>query len=427
MVTALATALKVIPGVVLALLVVAAWNAVDDLRTQQALVDDWEKTTDYGVFYPHLVGDDREDFRGGGIAISAVEARDLYPVLDAQGGLYIDASQYRQGIPPSTALPTASIRVNTNYLDRFPILDETGEPIVVSPDEQAWVVIVPARYRPQEAAVRAFLEAARVGNGTMEGAVQGQERILKEPVPDRFRTQQVTIIWAADGQQVFTFDSTVSPDAGSTVTDPIVEVMTRQNSLTIDRLNVVTGNINTALKVRIDHDTQATLDQLAPTLRDLHLDDNLTTLVVANDAVLSKIASLHKGIGWSVAGAIAALAVMVTLDIGVVSAVSARLRRTFTVRRLHGIGFVRTYRELIMLLGAAWLAQAVVAVAVLHQQNAVATARDIAAQLAGVDLWAGMPRLAVVLVCCLLVDIACVAVATLTVERRNAATALKEL
>lgn len=131
----------------------------------------------------------------------------------------------------------------------------------------------------------------------MEGAVQGQERILKEPVPDRFRTQQVTIIWAADGQQVFTFDSTVSPDAGSTVTDPIVEVMTRQNSLTIDRLNVVTGNINTALKVRIDHDTQATLDQLAPTLRDLHLDDNLTTLVVANDAVLSKIASLHKGIG----------------------------------------------------------------------------------------------------------------------------------
>lgn len=107
-------------------------------------MDDWEKTTDYGVFYPHLVGDDREDFRGGGIAISAVEARDLYPVLDAQGGLYIDASQYRQGIPPSTALPTASIRVNTNYLDRFPILDETGEPIVVSPDEQAWVVIVPA-------------------------------------------------------------------------------------------------------------------------------------------------------------------------------------------------------------------------------------------------------------------------------------------
>ena len=70
----------------------------------------------------------------------------------------------------------------------------------------------------------------------------------------RFSTQGVKIIWTADNQPVFTFNTTIDPDSGSNVTDPIVEVMTNENTLPIDRVNAITGALNTPLKIFVGDD-----------------------------------------------------------------------------------------------------------------------------------------------------------------------------
>ncbi len=410
-------------GVLLGLVLLQAWNQIIELRKVEAVVGDWKATTAFAVFFPHYNGNDLKEFQTGGNETKIAEARDLYPILDAKGAVFVDARRYEPGRPPYPWLPVPPMLVNINYLDHYPILDVAGVPIKVRPDEQAWVVAVPAQYRSQEARLREFFEQERIGGGGVDGAVQGQERMLREPVPDRFRRQAVRIIWTKPGQRVFTFNSTVNPYDGNRVLDPIVEIMTPANSLTIDRLNSITGSINTPLKVLLDRDSVTTRRELAPTLRALKLDDNLRDLVVANEAVLSELSRIRSGIAWIAAVGTGALVVMLLLSASVVTSLSDRLRRTLTVRRLHGVGFLRTYREILALLGAVGLGQVAVATGLLLLHNAVQDALP----LGNVDPQAEIPRLIAILCLSLVVEVLFAAVVATVVERRSAVKRLKEL
>lgn len=410
-------------GVVLGLVLLQAWNQTIELQKREAVVGNWKATTAFAVFFPHSNGNDLQEFKTGGNETKIAEARDLYPALDAKGAIFVDASQYEPGRPPNPRLLPAPMLVNTNYLDRYPILDVAGAPIKVRPDEQAWVVAVPTQYRSQEAELRALFRDERIGGSGRDGAVQGQELMLKEPVPDRFRSQQVRIIWTKSGQKIFSFNSTVNPYDGNKVLDPIVQVMTPANSLTVDRLNSITGNINTPLKVLLDRDSATTRRELAPTLRALKLDDNLRDLVIANEAVLSELNALRTAIAWTAAVAIGAFVVMLLLSASVVTTLSDRLRRTLTVRRLHGVGFLRTYRELLVLLGVVGIGQVVVASGVIILHSAT---QDVL-PLGNVNPPAEIPRLIAVLGLSLVVEVLFASVVATTVERRSAVKRLKEL
>lgn len=421
--TAVTGLVKGLCGTVLALLVLQAWSDVTELHQRQNLSGAWKGTDDFAVFFPYNVGNDLDEARSGGNESTLAVARDLYPVLDSHGALFIDAGNYKPGAPPNHWLPAWPIRVNTNYLSQYPILDETGKAVRISPDEQDWVVAVPEQYKSQQARIRTIFQETRVGGPDFDGAVQAQERMLPGSVPQRFRSQPVRIIWTKSHQDVFSFNSEVNPAGGNTIRDPIVEIMTPANSLDLDRFNAVTGNINTALKVRLDGTSAATLRDLEPNLTKLHLDDNLRHLVTGNENRLNELSLIRTAVGRTSAIAAGALGVMLLLSASIVTIFSDRRRQTITVRRLQGVGFLRTYRELFVLLGAVWLGQAVVAGAAAVILNLPATDGPRTT----VSPVAGFPKLLTVLLLSLVIETLFAIVVATVNERRNTAKRLKEL
>jgi hypothetical protein len=421
--TVAAGLVKGLCGAVVALLALQAWSDVTELHQRQSLAGAWKGTDDFAVFFPYNVGNDLDEAQSGGNESTLAVARDLYPVLDAHGALFIDAGNYKPGAPPNRWLPAWPIRVNTNYLSQYPILDETGKAVQVSPDEPDWVVAVPEQYKSQQARIRTIFQETRVGGPDFNGAVQAQERMLAGSVPPRFRGQHVRIIWTKSHQDVFSFNAEVNPAGGNTIRDPIVEIMTPANSLPLDRFNAVTGNINTALKVRLDGTSAATLRGLKPNLTRLGLDDNLGHLVTGNENRLNELSLIRTAVRRTSAIAAGALGVMLLLSASIVTVFSDRRRRTITVRRLLGVGFLRTYRELFLLIGVVWLGQAVVAGVAAVMLGL--PARD-APRAAGSST-AEFPHLLSVLVLSLVIEtLFAIGVATVN-ERRKTAERLKEL
>nr|CTQ90688.1 membrane spanning protein [Kibdelosporangium sp. MJ126-NF4] len=424
MAIAVPAVVKAVCGAVLAVLVVMVWQQFADLKQQQELTAPWEKVQDYAIFYPRLVGDDRQELETGGNASSVTEARDLYPLLDKAGALFIDAANYEPGVQdPTGRWPVPPIRVNTNYLKQYPILDDSRKPIDIEDDEQAWVVAVPEQLKARETHIRELLRETRTGGKEITGAVEAEERIAGARPPARFANQDVRIMWMARGQRVFSFDPKVDPQHGNLITDPIVEIMTPANSLTVDRLNSITGGLNTGLKVRVDEDPAVVLRTLAPTLKELKLDDNLRHLVRMHEAMATQVNDVRRAITQATAFAGAALLVMVALNATIVLIGFDRLRRKLAVRRLHGVGFPRSYREILLTLGGTWLGQTLLAVLalVVLAMNTVSPRGDQASRFAQI------PALAAVAVASLVVEALLVVVTARIVERRNAIKRLKEL
>jgi hypothetical protein len=424
MAMAVPAVVKAACGALLAVLVVVMWQQYADLENRQELIAQWENVQDYAIFYPRLVGDDRQELETGGNASTVSEARDLYPVLEEAGALYVEAVNYETGVPtvPSSPWPAPPIRVNNNYLEQYPVLDDSRRPIAVDDDEQAWVVAVPEQFKARETQLREYLQTLRSGGPQLVGAVQAEERIVGVRAPAHFTHQEVRIIWMASGQEVFSFNSKVNPDRGNMITDPVIEIMTPANSLTVDRLNSITGNLNTALKVRVDGDPAAALKKFAPTLAKLELDDNLRHLVSVHEAMGMEVSEVRSGMAWITAVAVAALLVMLALNATMVIIGSDRLRRKLTVRRLHGVGFTRSYRELLVAVGVTWLGQTLLAgaVVVLLEMNSVSMP-GIA-----VNPFAQVPELLAVAAASLVIEALLVVVTANILERRNAVKRLKE-
>ncbi|MEU0530618.1 hypothetical protein [Amycolatopsis tolypomycina] len=423
--TAALAVVKAVSGAVVAVLAVLAWQQFADLENQREQIAPWEKVQGYGIFYPRLIGNDQQEFETGGNASSVAEARDLYPVLDRAGAIFIDAANYEPSAPgdPTSRWPAPPIQVNTNYLERYPILDEARKAVEIDDGERAWVVAVPEQFKPREAQIRKLLQETRTGGAGITGAVQAEERITGERPPEWFTGQQVRIIWTASGQQVFSFDPRVNPGNGNLITDPVIQIMTPSNSLTVDRLNSITGGLNTGLKVRVDADPAVVLNGLAPKLAELKLADNLQYLVSVHEALTTQANDVHSGLTQVTVFGGAALVVMLTLTATITIIGADRLRRRLAVRRFHGVGFARTYRELLLTLGGTWLGQTLLAGLALV---VLATSTDPVSGEQASSFDQG-PALAAVAAVTLVVEALVVVATVLAVERRNASRRLKEL
>jgi len=116
-------------------------DAGRNIEAQRAQLGNWELAAGYGVFTPLIIGGDLEEIKQG----RGGPAEDLYPGLAEQGALFVDASPFQQvGETPSPSSALPSMKVNTNYIARFPILDERGAPVQIDPNDTSWIVLAPA-------------------------------------------------------------------------------------------------------------------------------------------------------------------------------------------------------------------------------------------------------------------------------------------
>lgn len=389
----------------------------------------WSDTRDYGVLYPRKPGDDGDDLISPTRPNTMWPAllRDLYPILDQAGAIFIDAGEYREGTPPPPIrlLPVQPITVNLNYLARYPILGEDQQPIAVDPAETAWVVAVPAQYKAQQPEIEAYLLKSRRGAPGYEGAFQFQERVYGMPPPESLRDQEVRIIWTAPDQELFSFDSQVNRSGGNMILDPIVKIMTPANSLPIDRINGISSP-NGAVKVFTGGDPAGTYADLLPTLQRLGLDDNLPNLVFANEAPLLRIDQAEAETRISQAAAVTIALVMLALGAASAAMIVARLRRVLIVRRLHGFTAARRNRELILAAGISTLGMLVVAGLALLADSAGYAPASLKGIAEG-DVTAIAVRLGAVILALAGAELVlALAIATIT-QRRTGALLIKQL
>jgi putative ABC transport system permease protein len=352
------TALKTAATVVLLITGATTMAQAQIIRHQQELLGAWHQSSGYAVFHPRSVGDDGAMGGASDLGQLANEVYDLYDELDARGALYVDASALRSSDHPHPGEGTdgdsaalASLTVNPAYLAAFPILGEDGTPVAVDESDADWVVLAPTTMRGQEDGLRRTVQDQR-------HRVSGADRSVlhREDAIDT-TTQQVRIIWTRPDQHVFAFDPSLGQEDGGRVTDPVVQVMTRGNSVGFDRANMMSGGVADALKVRLDDTTEATLAELAPTLHRLHLDDNLTHLSTLDDYQAGEVQRLEDDLRFLAITAAALLVGVLVLTLQSVGLMFERFARRIVIRRMFGHGLVRRYAEFLGVLGAIWAAQ----------------------------------------------------------------------
>jgi putative ABC transport system permease protein len=347
------TLVKIACSVALIAVGAGLWLQYTNAAGERQQFGNWDRARGFGIFYPGEVGNDLVETETGGNATTAAEVYDLYPLLNDRGALYVDASNYEPVALAESFPPGAyrTIDVNVNYLKQFPLRDDSGRTIVIGEDTSDWVVLAPSRYRSQQAEILAYFQLQRTGNGSAEQAAFGRA------APASVAHQKVSIIWMQDNQAVFSFNPLVNPGHGNNIVDPFIEVMTSANSLGLDRANMIGA---TALKIRLlDGDTVRTLQDLLPTLKRLKLDDNLPYLITMDEYVSQQIARLDNGIRSVEFAGVALFVGLLILAVQSISILFERYSRRITVRRLFGAGFMRTYREPLLIFTAVWSFQLV--------------------------------------------------------------------
>jgi len=347
------TLVKIACSVALIAVGAGLWLQYANAAAERQQFGNWDRARGFGIFSPQVVGNDLVETETGGNATTAAEVYDLYPALNDRGALYVDARNYE---PVALAEPLAyrTIDVNVNYLKQFPLRDDSGRTIVIAENTTDWVVLAPSRYRSQQADILAYFQVSR------RSAVNAEEPAFGRPAPAQVAHQKVSIIWTQDNQAVFSFNPLVNPDHGNNIVDPFIEVITSANSLGIDRANMLSGGGGTAMKIRLlGGDPVRTMQDLLPTLKRLKLDDNLPYLVTMDEYVSQQIAALDNGIRIVAIAGIALLVGLLVLAVQSISILFERYSRRITVRRLFGAGFMRTYREPLLIFTAVWSFQLV--------------------------------------------------------------------
>ena len=339
----------------LVLINLSIFSQYAEIRAKQENLKSWEQSKDYGVFYPVNVGYDVEDIQHGSPKTTAAEAIELYPVLNRMGAVFIEALMYdemslilnkdREGI--------RSVKVNPNYLREFPVYFAHNQPVQVTEDTSDWILLVPEKYSNRENEIMSYFHKERAD------AYEYEEHFFRRAVPDSVKNQQIKIIWLADDQKIFSFNPKVFPAENNMIIDPIIQVVTEENSICADRANIMTGGGGTdPLKVRlINRDTALTLRTLEPELKRLKLDDNLKHLITVEQFVLQQIYDLQKWMNHLLLISLGLIAGLLILVVQNLTIFFNKYQRKFIVRRLFGIGFFRTYKEYILLFSVTWAFQ----------------------------------------------------------------------
>lgn len=411
-------------GALCAVFLVTALQLSDDIAARTQSLQAWGETAEYGVFYPRSNGDDRAELESGDWGSVIAQATDLYDFLDDRGAVFVDSTDFQPGMEGTPGITIDSLVVNAHFLERFPLRSATGDPITVLDTESDWVVAVPDSKRDEEAEISRIVSMSRVGSGEFQGAVQFEEEIFGREVPEHLKTQEVKILWYPAGQDVFSFNTAVETGAGGMIRDPIVEIMTPANSVASDRANAITGDINSALKVKLEGSSAETLARLRPILQDLHLDDNLTALVTPSEVLRADLQSARLALTWTMISVVAFFGVMLIATFTLTTVLIDRQRRAILVQRMHGAGFLRAYRGVLARLGLHWAAQAGLAMVI--ALGLAATAFDPAHPGAGTPLFEHFPALFAVMILMAAAETLAAAIAATVSERRSAVRRVKE-
>ncbi|MEH7520745.1 bacteriocin-associated protein, partial [Priestia megaterium] len=159
------------------------------------------------------------------------------------------------------------------------------------------------------------------------------------------KKQKIKIIWTKNKQDIFSFNPEVFKYQNNMIKDPIIQVITENNSLNMDKSSILGNGSSDPLKIKlIRRDSDATYQKLEPQLKKLKLDDNLRHLITVDQYSLQEIHDLQKQMNTVLIVISGMLAGLLIINIQTVIVSFNKNHQKYTVNRLFGISFIKTYR-----------------------------------------------------------------------------------
>ncbi|MDF2565600.1 MAG: hypothetical protein K0Q53_1995 [Massilibacillus sp.] len=399
------TCFKMVSTLILIVMTISIWQNYRTLNEQYNQLQNWrhnKKSEGYGVFYPVSVDHQLIDQLNGNLSMNYAVTQRLYHLLNKKGALFINATSYNMDVLrlPQGSDSIRSIYVNPNYLKQNPIDDVKGRIVKVPEHTHDWVLLVPEKYKSREQIILNYFRAMRV---TQYKVSQHQQF----SVPKALRHQEVKIVWLTNNQKIFSFDPKVFPQQRNEIIDPIIQVMTEKNSVFMDNL----GDIN-ELKVKLTGKSSQRLDALRPTLRKLHLENQLEHLITVDESITYMIHTLQQQmLVYSIVFFIL-LVGSGLLAIQNLVLLYNKNKQKIVVRRLFGYSIIRTYRVYFLFLGVGWIIKGFISRLIINSMGSSTTNVQIG--------------LVIVVVSMAVLEFMLTIAALLAIERRKLSELLKE-
>ncbi|WP_336763181.1 bacteriocin-associated integral membrane family protein [Paenibacillus sp. USHLN196] len=349
---AMNTLLKISTTIIVISLFSTLSGQYNTLKSEQDDLESWKRSNQYGVFYPVNAGYDATDFQNSAVQYIRTTAGQLYPVLNELGSVLINSRQYEEMalLLNKNYEGIRSLQVNPNYLKEFPVYDTKGEPIYIPEEEVSWIILVPEKLKNQEKQIVQFFRDER------DQRIAFEKEQLKNEISPSTEMQNIQIIWYANHQDIFSFNPDVYPNNNNLITEPIIQVITEQNSLVGDRDAILGNGSSDPIKIKlIDGDTAKTYRFLESTLKELKLDDNLHYLITVDQYIAEKVYALQQRFySTSFALAISVL-ILCFLLIQNLSIMFNKFQQKFIIRGIFGLSIPRKYKEFIYIFGISWI------------------------------------------------------------------------
>jgi len=349
--------LKIICSIILISFGFEMLNQYNTIKIKQENMKNWTHSKDYGIFYPLYVGHDQEDIANGQRKNTEQINGPLYHTLNNMGAILINATAYEADNLRlnSDYKGINSVKVNNNYLQEFPVYDVNNIPIKVSENETTWVLLVPEKYRMKSKEILKFFKQDR------RDFKDAEEEFWNKKLSKDIKKQKIKIIWTKNKQDIFSFNPEVFKYQNNMIKDPIIQVITENNSLNMDKSSILGNGSSDPLKIKlIRRDSDATYQKLEPQLKKLKLDDNLRHLITVDQYSLQEIHDLQKQMNTVLIVISGMLAGLLIINIQTVIVSFNKNHQKYTVNRLFGISFIKTYRPYLLLLLVSWVIQVIV-------------------------------------------------------------------
>lgn len=272
---------KIFVSIIVFSIMVNLIGELGSINNKKMSLDNWDAASDYAAFHPFKSGNDRE-FRTG------VPTYHLYKYLNENyNAIYMYSNDYTYyALESENPEYIRSVRVNPNYLIKYPILDTDGNPIVISEDVKETIYLVPEQYKDMEEYHYEYFTAHRQNfHDTLHVNYYNQE--------EKNGSTDVVFIYTKSGQDIFSMNTNVFPNNNNNIRDPIVHVITESNCIIPDTHYETTGYQHLFIELIYNENTY---ESILPKLKELSLDDNMPYLVRVNDLIYSEINDLQKEI-----------------------------------------------------------------------------------------------------------------------------------
>jgi len=350
--------IKIVCSVVIIMTGVSAIGQYNDIQNKMRDLKNWEQSKDYGIIFPVYVGYDNDDmFISESIYDSTVH-NELYFLLNQNGSILINTKMYEEKnlLVNQNWNGIRSIKVNPNYLNKFPVYDINGELIQISEDTTNWILLVPEKYRNRETDILNFFANSR------KNKMKNDQDYYNKAIQESIANQEIRVIWLKNEQKIFSFNPEVFPSEGNIILDPIIEVVTERNSLLTDRDTILGGGSTDPLKIKLlNRDPLKTYNMLEPELKRLKLEDNFKHLITIDQQIMKEIYQYQSFVRESLLAILGLMIGLIVLIVQNLIIVFNKNQHRFIVRRLFGVGFFRTYKEYIGMFLAIWMLQILIA------------------------------------------------------------------